>query len=513
MRELGDGHAPSRPNGARFRAATGRHRSLRIAAILAWSSGLVGGLPLAQAGVFTSSAPPDLAFGSVGLDVTVTDPITLTSDPGYAIALATGSGINTPFSYSAGTCDGQSGTCTVDESFTPTRIGSSSATLTVDECPDTGGTCIGASISLSGTGYSVFQHSAVPTLNFGSVALNVTATDPITLTSDRGYTIALATGSGINTPFSYSAGTCAGQPGTCTVDESFTPTSIGSSSGTLAVDECPTAGGTCIPATIAVSGRGYSVFQSSAPASVNFGSVTVNRTATDPITLTADRDYTIALATGSGINAPFSYSSGTCTGEPGSCTVDEDYSPTSLGRSSGLLSVDECPSAGGTCIPADISVSGTGVPAVTVHTEPSGHYLAYAYSFANLPGTGDLFIPIIDPPAIVADSLPADATLIEDPATILADWPGSGNALPAVQSIFDDPAALLEIPEDGNASLEFSLLDGNAPIEGPILAGGLLIDPLVPGPSPVPEPGALWLFAGSLAASYFLRRRDKFATR
>jgi hypothetical protein len=513
MRELGDRRAPSRPNGARFRAAIGRHESRRMAAILISFSSLAGGLSIAQAGVFTSSAPPDLAFGPVGLDVTVTDPITLTSDPGYTIALATGSGINAPFSYSAGTCDGESGTCTVDESFTPTRIGSSSATLTIDECPSTRGACIGANISVSGTGYSVFQHSAVPTLDFGSVGLNVTATDPITLTADTGYTVALATGSGLNTPFSYSAGTCAGEPGTCTVDESFTPTSIGSSTGTLAVDECPTAVGPCIAATIAVSGRGYSVFQSSAPASVNFGSVTVNRTATDPITLTSDTGYTIALATGSGINAPFSYSAGTCSGQTGSCTVDESYGPTSLGRSSGILSVDECPTAGGTCIPADISVSGTGVPLATVQTTSFGHYLGYAYSFASLSGTGDLFIPILDPSAIVSDSLPADATLIEDPATILADWPGSGNALPAVQSIFDDPAALLEIPEDGNASLEFSLLDGNAPIEGPILAGGLLIDPLVPGPSPVPEPGALWLFAGSLAASYFLRRRDKFATR
>jgi hypothetical protein len=507
MRELDDGRTRRERNNRRSRAATGRHGLPWIATILVWCSCLLAGAPAAQAGVFTSSAPSDLAFGPVGLNVTVTDPIMLTSDPGYSIALATGSGINTPFSYSTGTCDGQAGTCTVDESFTPTSIGTSTATLTVDECPTAGGTCIGANIPVSGTGYSVLQHSAVATLSFGSVALNVTATDSIKLTADKGYAIDLATGSGINVPFSYSTGTCNGQAGACTVEESFTPTSIGSSSGTLSADECPTAGGTCIPASISVSGAGYSVLQKTAPASVNFGSVTVNTTATDPIKLTSDKGYAIALATGSGINVPFSYSTGTCLGQAGTCTVEESYIPTALGKSSGILSVDECPSAGGTCIPAGISLTGTGVPAVTTHTTPIGRYLAYAYSFSSLSGKGALFIPILDPSAIVPGSLPAGATLIENPKMILADWLGSDNTLPAVQRIFDDPTALLEIPEDGNTSLGFSLQDENAPVNGPILADGLLIDPPVPGLSPAPEPSALWLLAGSVAATFLARRR------
>jgi PEP-CTERM motif len=48
---------------------------------------------------------------------------------------------------------------------------------------------------------------------------------------------------------------------------------------------------------------------------------------------------------------------------------------------------------------------------------------------------------------------------------------------------------LLEVAEDGAYSLNFSFLDKDLPVDGPILADGTLIsDPPVPGSSPIPEP-------------------------
>jgi hypothetical protein len=48
---------------------------------------------------------------------------------------------------------------------------------------------------------------------------------------------------------------------------------------------------------------------------------------------------------------------------------------------------------------------------------------------------------------------------------------------------------LLEVPEDGAYSLDFSFLDTDLPVDGPILADGTLIsDPPVPGSSAIPEP-------------------------
>ena len=137
--------------------------------------------------------------------------------------------------------------------------------------------------------------------------------------------------------------------------------------------------------------------------------------------------------------------------------------------------------------------------AVTPMTGPTGLEEKYDYEFTDLTGVGDVFIPIVDPSALVVSSLPSGVTIISDPTTIQRDWPGSGNLVPANEPIFDDPLELLEVPEGGNATLDFSFLDTSLPVDGPILADGTLItDPLVPGPASVPEPGTLWLLGSAL---------------
>jgi PEP-CTERM motif len=61
--------------------------------------------------------------------------------------------------------------------------------------------------------------------------------------------------------------------------------------------------------------------------------------------------------------------------------------------------------------------------------------------------------------------------------------------VPANEPVFDVPAELLEVREDGAYSLDFSFLDTNLPVDGPILADGTLItDPLVPWSTAIPEP-------------------------
>jgi PEP-CTERM motif-containing protein len=129
------------------------------------------------------------------------------------------------------------------------------------------------------------------------------------------------------------------------------------------------------------------------------------------------------------------------------------------------------------------------VPAPKVVIKPVGVADLYNYQYNDLTGAGDVFIPIIDPAALVVGSLPLNVTVISDLATIAADWPGAGNFVPANEPVFDVPAELLEVPEDGAYSLDFSFLDTNLPVDGPILADGTLIsDPPVPGSSAIPEP-------------------------
>src|SRR3984957_5249292 len=151
-----------------------------------------------------------------------------------------------------------------------------------------------------------------------------------------------------------------------------------------------------------------------------------------------------------------------------------------------------------------------GGTAVNVNVTPTGILgeSDYNYSFTDLSGTGDVFIPILDPAGLVGPL--GFATLIEDPSTIASDWPGSGNVIPSNKSAFNDPAALLEIPESGVSALSYSFLDTDPPVNGPVLADGILLAPPVPGsPTSVPEPGTLSLLAVAFLGLTVIRRRQR----
>ena len=338
-------------------------------------------VPLSGTGVTAASAnPPSLNFGNVGINTTVTLPVTLTIDAGYRAEVASGSGLNPPFGFDFSVCGAGGGftgpgTCTINESFSPTAAGPASGTLTVFECPVVGGTCIGIPVPLSGTGVTAASANP-PSLNFGNVGINTTVTLPVTLTIDAGYRAEVASGSGLNPPFGFDFSVCGAGggftgPGTCTINESFSPTAAGPASGTLTVFECPVAGGTCIGIPVPLSGTGVTA-ASANPASINFGSVPINTTVSRDVTLTVDAGYRTEVASGGGLNPPFGFDFSTCgaaggfTG-PGTCTITESFTPTAATSSSGTLTVFECPVVGGTCIGIPVPLSGTGVTAASAN--------------------------------------------------------------------------------------------------------------------------------------------------
>src|SRR3954469_22578806 len=151
---------------------------------------------------------------------------------------------------------------------------------------------------------------------FGNVPLNTTVSRNVSITVDTGYAVQLASGSGINPPFSFDFDTCGAGggfagPGTCNVKQRFPPTALTASSGTTNVFECPIAGGSCIPIPYSVSGTGVSV-ASASPSTVAFGNVPLNTTQTRDVAISVDEGYSVQLASGSGINAPFSFAFDTC---------------------------------------------------------------------------------------------------------------------------------------------------------------------------------------------------------
>ena len=312
-----------------------------------------------------SAVPSTIPYGNVPINTTVLQGVTISVDTGYQVLIASGSGINAPFSFAFDTCSSFTGpgTCNVNESFHPTALATSNGTTNVFECPVAGGSCLPIPYTESGTGISVA--SAVPsTIPYGNVPINTTVLQGVTISVDTGYQVLLASGSGINAPFSFAFDTCNSftGPGTCNVNESFHPTALATSNGTTNVFECPVAGGSCLPIPYTESGTGVSV-ASAVPSAIPFGNVPINTTVVQGVTITVDTGYSVDLASGSGINAPFSFAFDTCSSfpGPGTCNVNESFHPTSLATSNGTTNVFECPIAGGLCIPIPYTESGTGI--------------------------------------------------------------------------------------------------------------------------------------------------------
>jgi hypothetical protein len=327
----------------------------------------------ASAGGTTNGAanPATVDFGNVPINTTVSRSVTITVDANYTVSLASGSGINVPFAFAFGTCNAGGGftgpgTCAVTESFSPKSTGAATGTTNVFECPVAGGSCIAIPFNVQGSGISVA--AANPgILSFGNVPINTTVSQSATITVDTGYQVSIASGSGINVPFSFSFGTCNAftGPGTCVVTESFKPTAVTASAGTTNVYECPVAGGACIGIPIIDLGTGISNAVAN-PQTVVFGNVQIGTSASRNVTITADTGYQVSIASGSGINAPFSFAFGTCnagggfTG-PGTCAVVESFHPTASGPFVAITNVFECPVVGGSCIAIPFNVQGVGV--------------------------------------------------------------------------------------------------------------------------------------------------------
>src|SRR4051812_11285883 len=82
-------------------------------------------LVLPSATQASSANPAGVAFGTVPLNTTVSQNVTITVDAGYRTELASGSGLNAPFAFDFDTCAAGGGftgpgTCNVKERFTPT---------------------------------------------------------------------------------------------------------------------------------------------------------------------------------------------------------------------------------------------------------------------------------------------------------------------------------------------------------------------------------------------------------
>ncbi len=317
-----------------------------------------------------TSNPSILHFGSIVIGQNQTLPLSLTDTESTSITIsAIGSmpsgfqmtGLQLPLVIAAGQ------TATMNVTFTPTVSGWQGGTVAVASNA-TGGTIY---LRFGGVGVgSESIKSSTSSLGFGSVAVGKTATLPIVLTNSGTTGAVIAQTQLTGTSFSI---TGPGLPVTlqpnqsATFNVAFSPQASTSYSGSLVIPN----GSLTIP----VSGTGTGNTSSQLllnPTAMNFGSVDVGSTSTQPVTLSASGGaVTISSSASSssqfslqGVSFPFTIPSGQ------SVALSVAFTPNATGTTSGTLSLASNASNSNT----QEGLSGVGITptySVTVSWSPS----------------------------------------------------------------------------------------------------------------------------------------------
>jgi sugar lactone lactonase YvrE len=203
--------------------------------------------------------PTTLAFGSQGLNTSVTQVVTLNSTGGAPIpitSIALSGTASTQYSRTTtcGTSVPVGGSCTISVTFRPTSTGSKTATLTVTA----GGGAGTKTVALSGTGATASYTVSPTRVSFGSVPRNTTSlAQTVSVTNTSTITMPITsiwlTGSQASQFVqSNNCGTQLAAGRACQVQVSFRPTTTGSKSASVSI----VAGASAGTRTVALSGTG-----------------------------------------------------------------------------------------------------------------------------------------------------------------------------------------------------------------------------------------------------------------
>ena len=314
-------------------------------------------------GTSVSLTPTILNFGAVAVGVTsAVQRVTLKNTGTAALAISsiaiTGTN-STEFVKTATTCGASlavKAACTISVAFKPAATGARSAAISIAD----NGSGSPQQVPLSGTGTTA--KFAPASLSFGDVATGVSVAKAITLTNigTTAISITAMAITGTNAADFTQTHTCGASLAAgakCTFSITFTPSAIGARSASLSVTDSAAGSPQLIPLT------GVGTTAKLAPATLNFGSVTVGTTsAAKIITLTniGTTALTITSITITGASAgDFSqtHTCGASLGAAASCTISVQFKPTVTGNRSAAVRVTD--NAAGS--PQQVPVSGKGI--------------------------------------------------------------------------------------------------------------------------------------------------------
>ena len=350
-------------------------------------------VPLSGTGVNLANLtanPASLSYGNVTIGNTSNKTVTVTNAGGasgtISAANVTGagmsvSGVTLPVTLAAN----QSATFTV--TFKPTSSGAVSGNLAVvSDAPSSP-----LNVALSGTGVTPGTLTANPASQaFGSVQVGSTSNKSQTVTNTGGVAVTISQASMTSARFSLSGLTL---PTTLTANQSvtftvtFSPTSAGAVSGTLAV----TSNASNSPLNVALSGTGTAPGQLSvSPATLTFGNVTVGANSALSGTLTASGASVIVSSASinsseyalSGISLPKTITAGQ------SVSFTVTFTPNAVGTANASLTF----ASNATNAPTVESLTGAGVApqphSVDLSWDPSTSADVVGYNIYRQPQGG-----------------------------------------------------------------------------------------------------------------------------
>jgi hypothetical protein len=362
-----------------------------------------------------SVTPSSLSFGSRALNVTsgaqsVTVRNTGTTNlvfTGGGAAAITITGANADQFGRTTTCGASlapSATCTVSATFTPTSTGAKTASVSIAH--NAAGSP--SEVALTGTGISPMIGVSPSSVAFGHQLINVasgaqtitvsnTGTDDLVFSSTGGLAAITLTGTNANQyARSTTCGTSLTPNATCTVSVTFTPTTTGAKSATLAIAHNASGSPTNVPLT----GTGVTPAISLSSTTISFDNQLINTTsATRSVTITntGTANLTVSGVSLTGTDNGQFAENNSCAAAiapNASCTVSVTFTPTSTGGKIATLSIAH----DATGSPHTVALSGVGTApgiSVSVPSITFGDLMVDSTSAAQTitlsnPGTADL---------------------------------------------------------------------------------------------------------------------------
>lgn len=328
---------------------------------------------------YLSVYPSSLSFGSVPVGSSVSQTVNI-SDSGSAADVAlwavrvSGSdagdfSISTPYTIpQEGVALWPGDSLNVTVTFTPSAAGARSATLEV-QGTNINDCCAVIDVGLGGTGAQP-QLSATPSsVDFGSVLVGVSASQPVTVQNTGSATLTLTgwsvsgsadfavSGPQTAPPLSLAPGASA------SFTVSYRPGATGAESATLSFsDNAPGS-----PQAVALSGTGVQPQATVTPSSLGFGSVALGTSASQPVTVQNSGTAPLTIG-GWSLSGPTDFTVSSTQAAPitlspgASATFTVTFTPTTTAAESATLAFsDNAPGS-----PQSVGISGTGVVSADV---------------------------------------------------------------------------------------------------------------------------------------------------